>query len=150
MNINNLRIYFKKLSDKAILPTYSKMGDACCDLYVIEDYIIKPGEICLVRTGFAIAIPEGYEAQIRPRSGLALKQGLFVLNSPGTIDAGYRGEVKIILTNLGKKDIVIKTGDRVAQMKFAAVLTGYFLDIGDNDLDDTARGSGGFGSTGLQ
>ncbi len=150
MNINNLRIYFKKISKKAIYPTYSKANDACCDLHVIEDYVIKPGDICLARTGFAIAIPEGYEAQIRPRSGLALKHGLFVLNSPGTIDAGYRGEVKIILINLGKKDIVIKTGDRVAQMKFAAVLTGYFLDIGDNDLSDTARGSGGFGSTGLQ
>ena len=149
MNVNNLRVYFKKLSNKTIIPTYSKNGDACCDLHVIEDYTIKPGEICLVRTGFAIAIPNGYEAQIRPRSGLALKEGLFVLNSPGTIDAGYRGEIKIILINLGKKDIVIETGNRVAQMKFAAVFTGYFLDVGENDLSATDRGSGGFGHTGI-
>lgn len=150
MNVNNLRIYFKKLSDKAIIPAYSKTGDACCDLHVIEDYIIKPGEICLARTGFAIAIPEGFEAQIRSRSGLAAKKGLFVLNSPGTVDSGYRGEVKVVLINLGKEDIVIRTGDRIAQMKFASVFTGYFLDVGNNDLSDTARGSGGFGSTGVQ
>jgi len=146
--MNDLRIYFKKLSDKAKIPEYSKRGDACCDLSVIEDYTIRPGVIALVRTGFAMAMPEGFEAQVRPRSGLALK-GLFVLNSPGTIDSSYRGEVKIILTNLGKTIISIKEGDRVAQMKFAAVYTGNFLDIGDNKLEGTERGSSGFGSTGF-
>jgi len=146
--MNDLRIYFKKLSAKAKIPEYSKRGDACCDLTVIEDYLIKPGDIILARTGFAMALPEGFEAQIRPRSGLALK-GLTVVNSPGTIDSSYRGEVKIIFTNLGKENITFKSGDRVAQMKFSVVFTGYFLDIGDNDLEDTERGSYGFGSTGF-
>lgn len=146
--MNDLRIYFKKLSKKAKIPKYSKRGDACCDLGVIEDYIIRPGETCLARTGFAIAIPEGFEAQIRPRSGLALKKGLSIPNSPATIDVGYRGEIKIPLINLGKKAITIKEGDRVAQMKFAVVYTGHFLDVGDNDLKETERSTGGFGSTG--
>jgi len=146
--MNDLRIYFKKLSNKTKTPEYSKRGDACCDLSIIEDYIIRPGDIILARTGFAIAMPEGFEAQIRPRSGLALK-GLFVLNSPGTIDSSYRGEVKIILTNLGKQMISLKEGDRVAQMKFSVVFTGHFLDVGDNELDNTERGSGGFGHTGF-
>ena len=146
--MNDLRIYFKKLSDKAKIPEYSKCGDACCDLTVIEGYTIKPGDIILARTGFAMAMPEGFEAQIRPRSGLAFK-GLTIVNSPGTVDSGYRGEIKIIFTNLGKTVISIKEGDRVAQMKFAAVYTGNFLDIGDNKLEDTERGSSGFGSTGF-
>ncbi len=146
--MNDLKIFFKKLSKDAIIPTYAKNGDACCDLYTIEDYSVRPGETCLARTGFAVAIPEGFEAQVRPRSGLALK-GLSVANSPGTIDAGYRGEVKIILVNLGNKVIYIKKGDRVAQMKFAATYTGHFLDVGDNELDETTRGSAGFGSTGM-
>lgn len=147
--MNNLKIFFKKLSKKATVPTYAKRGDACCDLYSVEDYSIKPGAICLARTGFALEIPEGFEAQIRPRSGLAVKEGLSIINSPATIDAGYRGEVKIPLINLGNKDIFIKEGDRIAQMKFAVVYTGYFLDVGDNDLNSSGRGSGGFGSTGM-
>jgi len=146
--MNNLRIYFKKLSKKAQAPTYSKTGDACCDLYVIEDYTIKPGERCLARTGFAMEIPEGFEAQIRPRSGLAWKKGLSLVNTPATIDAGYRGEIKIPLINLGDKDIVILEGDRVAQMKFASVYVGYFLDVGDNELNPSVRGTGGFGHSG--
>ena len=146
--MNDIKIFFKKLSKDATIPTYARAGDACCDLYTIEDYSIRPGETCLARTGFAIAIPRGFEAQVRPRSGLALK-GLSVANSPGTIDADYRGEVKIALINLSNKAIYIKKGDRIAQMKFATVYTGNFLDVGDNDLDETTRGSGGFGSTGM-
>ncbi len=148
MNTNNLKIFFKKLSKKAKIPTYAKSGDACCDLYSIEDYTIKPNTICLARTGFAMEIPVGFEAQIRPRSGLALK-GLSIINSPGTIDCAYRGEVKVALINLSDKDIVIIEGDRIAQMKFAVVFTGYFLDVGDNELNSSSRGSGGFGSTGV-
>jgi len=144
--MNNLKIFFKKLSDKAVVPTYSNPGDACCDLYAIENYIIYPGKIILARTGFAIAIPEGFEAQIRP--GLAIKKALSIPNSPATIDAGYRGEVKVPLINLGEKPIAIVELDRIAQMKFAATFTGHFLDVGDNELDSTARGIGGFGSTG--
>ena len=146
--MNDLKIYFKRLSKKAKIPKYSKRGDACCDLSVIENYMIRPGETRLARTGFAIAIPEGFEAQVRPRSGLALKKGLSIPNSPATIDSGYRGEIKIPLINLGKKAITIKEGDRIAQMKFAVVYTGHFLDVGDNDLEETERGTGGFGSTG--
>lgn len=147
--MNDLKIFFKKLSKNAVTPIYAKSGDACCDLHVIEDYMIKPGDRVLARTGFAMAIPEGFEAQIRPRSGLAIKLGLSIPNSPATIDCGYRGEVKIPLINLGKSPIPIMKGDRVAQMKFAVVYTGHFLDIGDNELEATERGSGGFGSTGL-
>lgn len=147
--MNDLKIFFKKLSKKAKIPEYSNYGDACCDLSVIESYMIPPGETRLARTGFAIAIPDGFEAQIRPRSGLALKKGLSIPNSPATIDSGYRGEVKIPLINLGNKAITIKEGDRIAQMKFAVVYTGHFLDVGDNELKDTERGGGGFGSTGL-
>lgn len=146
--MNDLRVYFKRLSKKARIPEYSKQGDACCDLSVIEDYTVRPGEIILARCGFAMAMPEGFEAQIRPRSGLATK-GLIVVNTPGTIDCGYRGEVKVALTNLSDKMIAIKEGDRVAQMKFAVVFTGHFLDVGDNELEDSDRGTGGFGSTGL-
>jgi dUTP diphosphatase len=146
--VNNLRIYFKKLSNKAKTPTYAKTGDACCDLYVIEDYTIKPGARCLARTGLAIEIPEGFEAQIRPRSGLAWKKGLTVVNAPGTIDAGYRGEIKIALVNLGDEVVSIVEGDRVAQMKFAAVFVGHFLDVGDNELNSSVRGRGGFGHSG--
>jgi len=147
--MNDLRIFFKKLSNKAKVPTYAKKGDACCDLYVVEDYSIKPGAVCLARTGFAIEIPEGFEAQIRPRSGLAIKNSLSIVNTPATIDSGYRGEVKIALINLGNKDIFIKEGDRVAQMKFATVYTAHFLDVGDNELNSSSRGSDGFGSTGM-
>ena len=146
--VNNLRIYFKRLSKKAKVPTYTKIGDACCDLYVIEDYTLKPGERCLARTGIAIEVPEGFEAQIRPRSGWAWKQGLTVVNSPGTVDAGYRGEIKVALVNLGKDVISIVEGDRVAQMKFSAVFVGHFLDVGDNELNPSVRGSGGFGHSG--
>lgn len=147
--MNDLKIFFKKLSKNATIPTYARSGDACCDLYTIEDYSIRPGETCLARTGFAIAIPEGFEAQVRPRSGLALKKGLSIPNSPATIDSGYRGEIKVPLINLGNKAIYIKKGDRIAQMKFAATYTGHFLDVGDNELDETTRGSGGFGHTGI-
>ncbi len=146
--MNSLKIFFKKLDSRAVVPTYSTYGDACCDLYAIEDYIIKPGKRILARTGFAIAVPEGFEAQIRPRSGLAIKNGLSIPNSPATIDSGYRGEISVPLINLGDRPIPIVAFDRIAQMKFAATFTGHFLDVGDNELDSTARGTGGLGSTG--
>jgi dUTP pyrophosphatase len=147
--MNDLKIFFKKLDKRAMIPLYANPGDACCDLYVIEGYIIKPGKIILARTGFAMAIPIGFEAQIRPRSGLALKKGLSIVNSPSTIDCTYRGEIKIPFINLGEKDITIMARDRAAQMKFAVTYTGHFLDVGDNELEDTDRDAGGFGSTGI-
>ena len=110
------------------------------------EFILKAGETALIPTGFAIALPEGYEAQVRPRSGLAVKNKVTVLNSPGTIDADYRGEVKVILTNFGKHDFVIKRGDRIAQM----IVAPYSRVVWEekDSLDGTKRGEGGFGHTG--
>ena len=146
MPINALKIMFVKSSPYAFIPKYEKDGDAACSLRVIENYTIKPGKRVLAKTGLKIAVPEGFEAQIRPRSGLAWKKGLTVLNTPGTVDAGYRGEIMIILFNAGEEDIVIEKGDAIAQMKFSPVYTGYFLET--LDLDATSRGEGGLGHTG--
>lgn len=130
------------------LPRYATEHAAGMDLCAaIEDeLIVKPGETTLIPTGFAIALPEGYEAQIRPRSGLALKHHVTVLNAPGTIDADYRGEVKVILTNFGKQDFVIRRGDRIAQMVIARYTRAAWME--QESLNDTARGAGGFGHTG--
>lgn len=113
---------------------------------VDQDVVLKPGSTVLIPTGFAIALPEGYEAQIRPRSGLAIKNGIGILNSPGTIDADYRGEVKIILSNFGKEDFVVRRGERIAQMVIAQHERGEWIEA--DRLDDTERGAGGFGHTG--
>ena len=132
------------------LPAYATKASAGMDLQaaISEDIILKPGERKLVDTGFAIALPENYEAQIRPRSGLALKNGITVLNTPGTIDADYRGEIKVILINLGDEDFTITRGMRIAQMIIAPVTQGSFVQVAN--LDDTDRGEGGFGSTGTE
>jgi len=146
MLANGLKVFLKKDHKDAITPSYEKDGDAACSLRVIEDYIIKPGQRVLARTGLKMAMPPGFEAQIRPRSGLAWKQGLTVVNTPGTIDSGYRGEIMIALINLGDNVVTIKKGDAVAQMKFSPVYVGYFLET--SDLSISERGTGGFGSTG--
>ena len=112
-----------------------------------DDIVLKPGQRYLVPTGLSIQLPEGYEAQIRPRSGLAIKYGISLVNAPGTIDSDYRGEVKIIMINLGSEDFVIHRGDRIAQMVIAPVIHGMFAL--SNSLDSTDRGAGGFGSTGV-
>ena len=132
------------------LPQYATALSAGVDLEAAVDapVTLKPGERQLIATGLAIALPDGYEAQIRPRSGLAFKNGVTVLNSPGTIDADYRGEVKVILANLGQEDFTVERGMRVAQMVIAP-----YTQVGWNvvdTLDETERGSGGFGSTGTQ
>jgi dUTP pyrophosphatase len=131
------------------LPTYATANSAGLDLLaaVAADMILAPGARSLVPTGIAIALPEGYEAQVRPRSGLALKHGVTVLNAPGTIDADYRGEVGVILVNLGEAPFVIRRGDRIAQMILAPVARLGWQESAD--LDETARGAGGFGSTGI-
>jgi dUTP pyrophosphatase len=116
------------------------------DVVAAEDLTLAPGARHAVATGFAIAIPEGYEVQVRPRSGLALKHGITCLNTPGTIDADYRGEVKVILANLGADPVAIARGDRIAQLVPAPVQHAYFTEA--DELDETARGTGGFGSTG--
>ena len=130
------------------LPEYATQGSSGVDLRASEDYIIKSGERALVATGIRLAIPAGYEVQVRPRSGLALKHGIIIPNSPGTIDSDYRGEVKVILMNLGREDFIIKAGDRIAQMVLAPVAKISWKECAE--LEETARGAGGFGSTGAK
>lgn len=129
------------------LPAYATMGAAGMDITAAESLTLRPGKRHAVATGFAFAIPDGYEVQVRPRSGLALKHGITCLNTPGTIDSDYRGEVKVILANLGDEDFVINTGDRIAQIVVAPVTHGILCEV--DALDDTERGTGGFGSTGV-
>ncbi|MEH6701242.1 dUTP diphosphatase [Parasphingorhabdus sp.] len=129
------------------LPSYETSGSAGMDVRAAEALTIAPGKRGLAGTGFAFAIPEGYEIQVRPRSGLALKKGISIPNSPGTIDSDYRGELKVILINHGEDDFVIQRGDRIAQIVVAPVQRGNLVET--DNLDDTARGSGGFGSTGI-
>ena len=128
------------------LPAYAADGAAGMDVVAAEALTLAPGARYAVATGFAMAIPAGYEVQVRPRSGLALKHGITCLNTPGTIDSDYRGEVKIILANLGSEPFVIARGDRIAQLIPAAVERATLTEV--DSLDETARGAGGFGSTG--
>lgn len=128
------------------LPTYATDGAAGLDVVAAEELTLAPGQRHAVATGFAIAIPPGYEVQVRPRSGLALKHGITCLNTPGTIDEDYRGEVKVILANLGSEPFAVKRGERIAQLVPAPVLKARFREVGA--LGETQRGAGGFGSTG--
>ncbi len=128
------------------LPAYATDGAAGMDVVSAEDVTIQPGARHAVATGLAMAIPHGFEVQVRPRSGLALKHGITVPNTPGTIDSDYRGELKVILINHGETPFEILRGDRVAQLVVAPVTRGTWLEV--NELDETARGEGGFGSTG--
>lgn len=127
-------------------PTYASEGAAGLDIVAAEDVSLAPGQRHAVATGFAIAIPEGYEVQVRPRSGLAIKHGVTCLNTPGTIDHDYRGEVKVILANLGNEVFEVRRGERIAQLVPAPVLRAEFREVAE--LSDTIRGAGGFGSTG--
>ncbi|WP_375250989.1 dUTP diphosphatase [Sphingomonas sp.] len=144
----SIRIAVQRLSHGAglPLPAYATAGAAGLDVVAAEDVTIAPGARHAVSTGFALAIPSGYEVQVRPRSGLALKHGVTCLNTPGTIDSDYRGEVKVILANLGDAPFVVTRGDRIAQFVPAPVLAATLEEI--SELDATARGGGGFGSTG--
>ncbi|TXH42627.1 MAG: dUTP diphosphatase [Desulfurellales bacterium] len=153
----------KKLHPDAVLPSYQSDGAAGMDLCADgkeanspewkhtdwQSMCMMPRETWLLGTGIAFAIPPGFEGQIRPRSGLAAKHGITVLNSPGTIDSDYRGEIKVLLINLGSKPVVIKRGDRIAQLVIAPVARAALVDVGDRELSDTVRGVGGFGSTGV-
>ncbi|NQU18290.1 MAG: dUTP diphosphatase [Candidatus Saganbacteria bacterium] len=146
-----LKIYIKRLphNEDLPLPQYMSSHAAGMDLSaaVEEEIVIAAGARKLVPTGLSIALPDGYEAQIRPRSGLALKKGISVLNTPGTIDADYRGEVGIILINLSKEDFVIKRGDRIAQMVINKIEQPILVEV--EELMETSRSTGGFGHTGL-
>ena len=132
------------------LPAYETAQAAGMDLRAAvpedEPLVLHPGDRFPVPTGLAFALPAGFEGQVRPRSGLAFKNGVTCLNTPGTIDADYRGEVKVILINLGEEDLVIRRGDRIAQLVIAPVVQGRWAEV--ETLDETARGAGGFGSTG--
>ena len=144
-----IRIALQRLShgEGLPLPAYATQGAAGMDVVAAEALTLAPGARHAVSTGFAIAIPEGYEVQVRPRSGLALKHGITCLNTPGTIDSDYRGEVKVILANLGDQPFAIARGDRIAQLVPAAVQRATLAEV--ESLDETARGTGGFGSTGV-
>ncbi|MBI5014600.1 MAG: dUTP diphosphatase [Deltaproteobacteria bacterium] len=128
------------------LPSYQTPHAAGLDLLAAEEASLAPGERAAVGTGISIALPEGYEAQVRPRSGLALKHGVTLLNTPGTVDADYRGEVRVILVNLGREPFVVRRGDRIAQLVVAPVVRASWREV--EELPPTERGGGGFGSTG--
>ena len=144
-------IKIKRLANGAgiDLPAYATSGAAGMDVCAANDadIMLEAGQRCAVPTGFAMAIPDGFEAQIRPRSGLALKHGISVANAPGTIDSDYRGEIAVIIINLGNAPFTITRGMRIAQMVIAPVTRGQFTEVAD--LDDSDRGEGGFGSTGV-
>ena len=148
--INRLSVHITRLdgTDDIPLPCYATEHSAGMDLCaaVPDELALKPGESALIPTGFAIALPEGYEAQVRPRSGLAIKYQIGILNSPGTIDADYRGEVRVILTNFGKADFIIRRGDRIAQLVVAPYTRVVWEE--QESLSETTRGTGGFGHTG--
>ena len=141
-----MKIFIKKLSPLATIPNYQTEEASGFDLHSIEDIILKPNERKLIGTGLAFEIPKGYEIQIRPRSGLAYKHGISVLNSPGTIDSDYRGEIKVLLINHSDTDFEIKIGERIAQGVIQKVIQAKFEEV--EELNKTARGAGGFGSTG--
>ena len=145
--MSKLEIAVQKLHPEVKMPGYAHEGDAGLDLYSTIDHLLLPGERILVPTGLKMAIPHGYEGQVRPKSGLALKHGITVLNTPGTVDAPYRGEVGVILINLDPRaSYQIKKGEKVAQMVFNKVEYAAFTEAAE--LTDTTRGAGGFGSTG--
>ncbi|MGF1550117.1 MAG: dUTP diphosphatase [Sphingomonadaceae bacterium] len=148
MPFADVAIRIKRLShgEGLPLPSYASAGAAGMDVVAAEDVELAPGARQAIATGFAVAIPEGFELQVRPRSGLALKHGVTCLNTPGTIDSDYRGEVKVILANLGSEPFHVGRGERIAQLVPAPVQRARFEEV--RKLDDTGRGEGGFGSTG--
>jgi dUTP pyrophosphatase len=141
-----MKLRIRRLSPDAIIPAYAHPGDAGLDLHACEDVALDPGVSCLVPTGVAIELPEATEAQVRPRSGLALKHSVTVLNTPGTIDEGYRGEVGVVLINHGSSTFQVTRGMRIAQLVVQKRWTVEVVEV--DGLTDTTRGAGGFGSTG--
>ena len=146
--MTNIEIEFTLLHELAQAPRYAHPGDAGADLVCVEDVKLAPGERALVATGLAIALPDGYVGLVHPRSGLAIKQGIGIVNTPGTIDSGYRGELKICLINLDpNKSVQLPAGSRIAQLVIQEVITAAFTQV--ETLNETARSDGGFGSTGI-
>ncbi len=147
VTMNKIDIAVKKLAADTLVPRYAHDGDAGVDLYSNGNFSVKPGERVLVPTGLKMAIPHGYEGQVRPKSGLALKHGITVLNTPGTVDAPYRGEVGVIVINHDPRAVYeIKKGEKIAQMVFNKVEYVSFIEV--EELEATSRGEGGYGSTG--
>jgi len=150
--MERIKVKFRRLDEGSgmPLPTYESEGSSGIDLRaaIREEVMLESGEIKLIPTGLAVSIPRGYEGQIRPRSGLALKYGIGVANSPGTIDSDYRGEIGIIVINWGKRSLTIKRGDRIAQMVITKVCRADIIEV--DDLDPTPRGEGGFGHSGIE
>ena len=142
-----MTLRFKKIHPSAMLPAYAHASDAGMDVRSVEDVTIPARGRALIHTGLVMLLPKGYEAQVRSRSGLAIKNGVSVLNSPGTIDSGYRGEVGVILANFGDADFEIKAGDKIAQIVVAPVTLAAVEEV--DEIDETDRGTGGFGSTGV-
>jgi len=145
-----IKILIKRQSEKVSIPKYETIGSSGMDISALlnKNIIIEPGTKAIIPTGFSLSIPEGYEVQIRPRSGLAAKKNITVLNTPGTIDADYRGEIKVILINLGKENFVVENGFRIAQMVVCPVIKAELELV--NELSETIRGEGRFGSTGAK
>lgn len=142
-----MTLRFRRVHPDAVLPSYAHPSDAGMDVRSVDELTLAPGQRALVHTGLVMLLPPGYEAQVRPRSGLALKSGVTVLNTPGTIDSGYRGEVGVILANFGEADFQVKTGDKIAQIVVAPVTQPEIVET--EDADETDRGADGFGSTGV-
>ena len=144
------KILIKRLSKKVSLPKYETSGSSGMDLaaYIDSNINIDPGQTAIIPTGLSLSIPKGFEVQIRPRSGLAAKQKISVLNTPGTIDADYRGEIKVILINLGQEPFKVEKGLRIAQMGVCPIVQAQLTEV--DDLNETERGKGGFGSTGAK
>ena len=144
------KIQIKKLSNEVLTPKYETSGSSGMDIaaYIKQDITIEPGEKALIPTGFSLSIPLGYEVQIRPLSGLAAKKGITILNTPGTIDSDYRGEIKVILINLSKDGFSVKNGERIAQMVVCPIKQVVVEEV--KELSETNRGVGGFGSTGTK
>ena len=144
------KIKIKKLSNEVLTPKYETPGSSGMDIaaYINEDIIINSGDKALIPTGFSLSIPQGYEVQIRPRSGLAIKKGITILNTPGTIDSDYRGEIKVVLINLSKDKFTVQNGERIAQMVVCPIIQVSIEEV--KELSETNRGIGGFGSTGTK
>jgi len=145
-----IKILIKRLSTDVVLPKYETIGSSGMDLaaYIETNINLEPGKSIVISTGLSVAIPQGFEIQIRPRSGLAVKKKISVLNTPGTIDADYRGEIKVILINLGNNPFLIENGLRIAQMVVCPIIKAQLVEV--KDLDNTIRGQGGFCSTGTK
>ena len=145
-----IKILIKRQSDKVLIPRYETAGSSGMDISALLDknIIIEPGAKAIIPSGLFLSIPEGYEVQVRPRSGLAAKKSITVLNTPGTIDADYRGEIKVILINLGKENFIVENGLRIAQMVVCPIIKAELELV--NELSETGRGEGGFGSTGTK